>query len=49
MEAKCLEGLRQIEEMRYRAGLEAEGFSKMREYAVCFWRKEVVEKKESCM
>lgn len=39
MEAKCASALEQIEEKRYAAELEAEGYGTVRKYGICFCRK----------
>ncbi len=42
MEKKCLEALTQIEEKDYEADLRKQGYSKIRSYGVCFYRKECI-------
>lgn len=40
MENMCQNALRQIKERNYEADLFAEGYTKIKKYAICFWRKE---------
>lgn len=45
MEQECQKALKQIEEADYEAGLRAEGYSVIRKYGVCFYRKECMVRK----
>lgn len=40
MEKKCREGMRQMEELRYAEPFVKEGYPKVDEYVICFYRKE---------
>lgn len=42
MEGRCLEALRQIKDMKYKEELEQEGFTNIRTYGICFWKKEAM-------
>lgn len=45
MEQECQRALKQIEEADYEAGLRAEGYSDIKKYGVCFYRKECMVRK----
>lgn len=45
MEQECQNALKQIEEADYEAGLRAEGYSNIKKYGVCFYRKECMVRK----
>lgn len=45
MEQECQKALKQIEEADYEAGLRAEGYSNIKKYGVCFYRKECMVRK----
>ncbi len=45
MEQECQKALKQIEEADYEAGLRAEGYSDIKKYGVCFYRKECMVRK----
>ena len=45
MEAKCAEGLQQIEKQQYAVPLEDDGYQKILEYAVCFFKKGCIVRK----
>lgn len=40
MKDVCREALKQIEEKNYEAGLRTEGYSNIKKYGLCFYRKE---------
>lgn len=45
MEQECRKALKQIEESDYEAELRAEGYSNIRKYGICFYRKECMVRK----
>ena len=45
MEQECRKALEQIEEADYEAGLRAEGYSNIKKYGMCFYRKECMVRK----
>lgn len=45
MEQACYQALKQIEQEDYEAGLRAEGYSDIKKYGVCFYRKECMVRK----
>lgn len=45
MEQECQKALKQMEEADYEAGLRAEGYSDIKKYGVCFYRKECMVRK----
>lgn len=45
MEQECRKALKQIQEADYEAGLRAEGYSSIKKYGVCFYRKECMVQK----